>query len=282
MQNKQEGQKYGEYLQVISECSPYDFSEYSNNSIDRRIEKIMRDNDINLDQLIYKTRTSSEFLEYVVDAITVNTTELFRDPILWKHLHQKVWTSFENKAKITIWHAGCSTGQEVYSNMVLLDDLNLLDRCTIYASDISKSAIAKAKKGEYLNSFNYDKYHNNFKQVFAQDKHHLFGQYFKANTETDIFSVNQTFIDKVKFITHDLVKQELSFNDRIDVIFCRNVLIYFNERLQTDIVQRFYNRLLPEGLLILGAHELLDGFFRTKFTLAHQVYKKNSSFHFKY
>lgn len=282
MQNKEGNQKYGEYLQVIKECSPYDFSQYSNNSIDRRIEKIMHDNDLNMDQLIYRTRTSEEFVEFVVEEITVNTTELFRDPLLWKYLHHEVWPSFKNKANINIWHAGCSTGQEVYSNMILLDDLGLLNQCNIYASDISRNAISKAKKGEYECSFNIEKYYDNFTQVFEEDKHHLFEKYFVVNEKEDLFKVNESFVKKIKFMTHDLVKQEFPVSIKFDIIFCRNVLIYFNERLQTEIVQRFHNRLLPEGLLVLGAHELLDGFFRTKFTRTNQVYRKNNSFHFKY
>lgn len=282
MLNKEANPKYWEYLQVIKECSPYDFSEYSNNSIDRRIDKIMHDNDLNLDQLIYKTRTSAEFVEFVVDAITVNTTELFRDPSLWKHLHQVVWPSYKNKATINIWHAGCSTGQEVYSNMILLDELGLLDRCTIYASDISRNAISQAKKGKYQYSFNIDKYRSNFTQVFEENNHHFFDKYFTVNEKEDFFSVEESFVKKVNFMTHDLVKQKLPISTKFDVVFCRNVLIYFNERLQTDIIQRFHNRLLPEGLLILGAHELLDGFFRTKFVHTNQLYKKNNAFHFKY
>lgn len=282
MQNKEGNQKYGEYLQVIKECSPYDFSEYSNNSIDRRIEKIMHDNDLNMDQLIYKTRTSEEFVEFVVEAITVNTTELFRDPSLWKYLYQELWPSFKNKANINIWHAGCSTGQEVYSNMILLNDLGMLDQCTIYASDISRSAISKAKKGEYRYSFNIEKYYDNFTQVFEEDKHHFFKKHFEVNEKEDILKVDESFITKVKFKTHDLVKQEYPEHIKFDVIFCRNVLIYFNERLQTEIAQRFHNRLSPSGLLILGAHESLTGFFRTKFTRINQVYRKNNSFHFKY
>jgi len=282
MQNKAGNQKYGEYLQVIKECSPYDFSEYSNNSIDRRIEKIMHDNDLNMDQLIYKTRTSEEFVEFVVEAITVNTTELFRDPLLWKYLHREIWPSFKNKANINIWHAGCSTGQEVYSNMILLEDLGLLDQCNIYASDISRRAISKAKKGEFEYRFNIEKYYDNFTQVFEEDKHHFFNKHFVVNKEEDLLKVDESFIKKVKFVTHDLVKQEFPEHIKFDVIFCRNVLIYFNERLQTDIVQRFHNRLLPDGFLVLGAHELLDGFFKTKFTRSNQVYRKNNSFHFKY
>ncbi|MGQ1945623.1 CheR family methyltransferase [Geofilum sp. OHC36d9] len=275
--------QYREYLQVLKACSPYDFSGYSNNSIERRIDKIMRDNNLNLDQLIYRTRTSEEFVEYVVESITVNTTELFRDPPLWIDLYQNVLPALIDKPKIHIWHAGCSTGQEVYSNIILLHQLGLLEKSEIYASDISRNAISQAKKGSYRFSYNYESYFHNFKRIFPTNTNALFEKFFSVNKSVeDSFSIHPEFIEKVKFLRHDLVKEAFPAFSKFDVIFCRNVLIYFNEDLQNNIVQKFYERLFPGGFLILGSHESLHGFFKTKFVHHKQVYKKTSSFHLKY
>src|SRR5690554_7012251 len=90
MQNSEKDHNYKEYLLILKECSPYDFSEYSDNSIDRRIKKIMCDQGLNMEELVLKTRTEPDFVEQVVEAITVNTTELFRDPDVWNHILKKV------------------------------------------------------------------------------------------------------------------------------------------------------------------------------------------------
>lgn len=282
MQDKERESTYKEYLQVLKECSPYDFSEYSDNSIDRRIQKVMQDYNLDMGGLIHKTKTNPQFVEQVVEAITVNTTELFRDPEVWTYLRVKLLPGFKNRPKINIWHAGCSSGQEVYSLMVLLDHLNLLDRCEIFATDISKKALESAKTGQYRYSYNYGKYLENFKASFDEDKAPDFDKYFKADEANDTISVNSDFLKKVKFVKHDLVKGELPFFNRVDLLFCRNVLIYFNSNLQAKIVQRLHDRLFPGGSLILGSHETISGFLNTKFTKMGPVYTRSDAFHFKY
>src|SRR6056297_664168 len=117
---------YKEYLHLLKEHSPYDFSEYSDNSIFRRIQKVMRDNHVTLEELGVRTRNDKDFVEQVVEDITVNTTELFRDPVVWRYLYDKHLPLYRNNNVINIWVAGCSTGQEVYSLMILLNELGLL------------------------------------------------------------------------------------------------------------------------------------------------------------
>jgi chemotaxis protein methyltransferase CheR len=282
MQDKEESLTYKEYLQVLKECSPYDFSEYSDSSIDRRIQKVIRDYNISMDELIHKTRTDEVFVEQVVEAITVNTTELFRDPHVWAYMRDIVIPQLKSRPKINIWHAGCSTGQEVYSDMIVLHSMGLLDKCDIYASDISKKAIELAKKGVYRNTFNNDKYKENFKTVFEGTDVPDFNTYFDVRESDDRIEVKPFLLDKVKYIKHDLVKEEQAFYNKFDLIFCRNVLIYFNSGLQSRIVQRFYDNLFPGGILVLGAHEALTGFFKTKFAKNGPVYTRTNSFRMKY
>lgn len=282
MQNREESQTYKDYLQVLKECSPYDFCEYSDNSIDRRIQKIMQDYRLTLDELIYKTRTEEEFVELVVEAITVNTTELFRDPQVWKHLSEKVYVTLKNRPKINIWHAGCSSGQEVYSNLILLDIMGLVDKCEIYATDISRKSLEVANSGAYKYNFNFQKYLNNFQDAFPNLPKEKLLSYFDVDESKDRMSVKPSLLGKAKFIKHDLVKQPLPFYNKFDLIFCRNVLIYFNSGLQSRIIQKFHDTLFPGGAMVLGTHESISGFFKTKFAKNGPVYERTNTFHFKY
>ena len=104
MLNNTEDITFKDYLQALKEYSPYDLSEYSDNSISRRIQKVMRDYKLSIGELIEKTKSNSEFAEQVVEALAVNTTELFRDPSFWTFLLENVYPSFERKPSINIWH----------------------------------------------------------------------------------------------------------------------------------------------------------------------------------
>ena len=280
MQNDTDELDIKEYLKVLKESSPYDFSDYSDNSISRRVQKVMRDFKLTYDELVDITRKDPSFCEQIVDSLAVNTTELFRDPLLWKFLMDKIYPALKNKIHIYIWHAGCSSGQEVYSNLIMLDYLNLLDRTTVYASDISRRILDQATKGIYKYEFNKN-YISNFNQVF-EGKDIDFKKYITINENEDKLIVNDFLKDKVKFSKYDLVQEEIPFYNKFDIIFCRNVLIYFNVSLQSKIINRFYQKMFPGALLCLGIHETITGFYKTKFMKNEFVYHKNTSgFHLK-
>ncbi|MFO8001111.1 MAG: protein-glutamate O-methyltransferase CheR [Marinilabilia sp.] len=274
---------YKEYLQVLKNHSPYDFSEYSDNSIFRRIQKVMRDHHLTLDELGARTRSDHLFVEQVVEAITVNTTELFRDPSLWRFLLDQFLPAYRNNNFINIWSAGCSTGEEVYSLAILLNELGMLEKSRIFATDISQKAIDAAKKGMYKHQLERGCIES-FKEVFRNRPGGSpdFSKYFDVDEDNDRIKVRPFLKKNVKFQKHDLVKNEMPFYNKLDIIFCRNVLIYFNVKLQNRIVQRFFDHLYAHGALILGAHEGLNGFFKTKFNRSGPVYTKSNVFHFKY
>jgi chemotaxis protein methyltransferase CheR len=281
MQDSDEDITFKEYLQILKDHSPYDFSEYSDNSISRRIHKVMRDYRLSLPELITKTKSEQDFVEQIVEAITVNTTELFRDPPIWSFIHQKLLPALKTKTNINIWHAGCSTGQEVYSNLILLDQLDLLDRVTVYATDISQKVLDQAYNGVYKYRFNQN-YIENFNQVQGLNQQVNFSKYFDIHESEDKLVVKDSLRSIPKFIKHNLVQEKMPFYNKFDIIFCRNVLIYFNSGLQTRIVQRFYDNLFPGGSMILGTHETITGFFKTKFVKNGPLYTKSNVFHFKY
>jgi chemotaxis protein methyltransferase CheR len=274
---------YKEYLQVLKKHSPYDFSEYSDSSIHRRIKKIICDQQLTLDELGARTRIDRLFVEDVVEAITVNTTELFRDPDVWLFLFERHLPTFRNNSFINVWHAGCSTGQEVYSLLILLNELGFLGKVRVFATDISRKALDEAAKGVYRHQIergcidNFDKIFRNSSRKSVE-----ISKYFEIDQKNDKISVKPFLKKNIKFIRHDLVKKDLPFFNKMDLVFCRNVLIYFNVKLQNRIVQRFYDSLYSHGTLVLGAHEGLTGFFKTKFERKGPVYKKSNVFHFKY
>jgi chemotaxis protein methyltransferase CheR len=274
---------YKEYLHVLKEHSPYDFSEYSDNSIFRRIQKVMRDHQLSLEELGERTQRDKYFVEEVVEAITVNTTELFRDPIVWKYLFEKHLPAYKGNNFINIWHAGCSTGQEVYSLLILFNELGLRDKVRVFATDISQKALDLAHKGVYQHQIDRGCI-DNFNKVFENHPDRLpsFSKYFDVDEKNDKISVKPFLKENLKFIRHDLVKNEIPFYNKVDIVFCRNVLIYFNVKLQNRIVQRFHSELYNQGTLVLGAHEGLSGFFKTKFDRQGPVYRKSNAFHLRY
>lgn len=244
---------------------------------------MMRDNHLTLEELGARTRDDKVFVEQVVEDITVNTTELFRDPAVWRFLYEKQLPQYRNNNFINIWVAGCSTGQEVYSLLILLNELEMLAKARIFASDISQKAIDIAARGVYKNQMDKGA-SDNFDETFKNDSGNSvdFTKYFDVDTEKDEIRVKSFLKKNIIFAKHDLVKNELPFYNKMDIIFCRNVLIYFNVNLQNRIVQRFYDTLYSQGSLILGAHEGLSGFFKTKFSRTGPVYTRSNGFRLKY
>lgn len=277
---------YSDFLVELKKHTPYNFLEYSHNSIHRRLTKVLADYSLDMDQLVERIKTDNAFVEKLVEEITVNTTELFRDPEVWVHLFQDVYPTLKSKKVINIWHAGCSSGQEVYSNMILLNELGLLDKCKIFATDLNQNVINIAKTGKYKYRFNR-KYIDNFTEVAnklnpSHPTEINFNRYFTINEEEDTMTFEQKFRSQVEYKKHDLVKIDMPFVHKLDIIFCRNVLIYFNSSLQDRIVKLFHENMFDGGYLMLGAHENLSGFFKTKFARDSFSYKRSSMFHMKF
>ncbi len=274
---------YKEFLQELSKQTPYDFCEYSDNSIQRRIHRIIQESGLNLSQLIEKATSDAVFLERLVNDITVNTTELFRNQEMWENLFTKVLPKLKSKKNINVWHAGCSTGQEVYSNLILLNELDMLDKANVVASDINNRVVKTAKEGEYPFRFNAQ-YLETYNQLMSKIKPQAkpFEYYFDIDNENDKMKAKDFLSSNPKFVKHDLVAEEIPFYQKFDIIFCRNVLIYFNPELQVKIVRKFFDKLYDDGVLIIGSHEALHGFVKTHFVKNGMVYTKNNTFHLTY
>ncbi|MCK5536309.1 MAG: hypothetical protein KAI79_05740 [Bacteroidales bacterium] len=262
---------------AIKDISGYDFTDYSIKSFSRRIEKILADYKLSTDQLIVKLHQSRDFLEEIVREITVNTTELFRDPELWIVIKNDILPRFTNKDSIKIWHVGMSSGQEVYSMIILLNELGLIDKAEIYGSDINTLVIDDAKKGIYRFRIITD-YLDNYNKVFdlkdkRQSKKH-YEKYFSVDWLKGIIKLKKGLIEKPIFKKHDLVNGGNIFETNFDIIICRNLLIYFNQELQNKSFYFFHQILNDDGVLILGAHESIMGGMVTKFEKRDNLYLK--------
>lgn len=252
------------FASTLKDSSSYDFTEYTFKSLNRRLEKILNDHHSTLDSLLGKIEKDPGFLEEVVCDITVKTTELFRDPQVWQTLRYSILPRFRQSETINIWHAGCSTGQEVFSMLILLKELDLLEKTTIFGTDINQEALGTAEKGTYKYRFNMS-YLDNFDKVIREDP--------RTNQLHDIPYSKYLYIDKLQdkliirepirkmplFIRDDLVNHCDFFGKKFDLILCRNVIIYFNFNLQNKVINLFYNNLNNRGILVLGAHESILG-----------------------
>jgi len=269
-----------DFLESVKAQSNYDFTNYSLKSLKRRIAKIMVECKLSIIQLEKEILQNSAFMEKVVKSITVNTTELFRDPVLWISMREEILPRIAHLERIRIWHAGCSTGQEVYSMMIMLDFMGLLDKSDIYASDINSDVLEIAKAGKYKYRFN-QAYIDNFNHVMNGNEEENNGKEFSSHTKyfaidkvSDSIQMNSFLTEKPVYKKIDLVKDENLFHKKFDLIICRNVIIYFNYDLQNKVFNLFYKNLLNEGSLILGIHESILGPYASQFDKRNQAYVK--------
>ncbi|MBI9055331.1 MAG: hypothetical protein JEY96_16020 [Bacteroidales bacterium] len=273
-------QEVNYFINTIRNTSSYDFSEYSEKSLKRRLQKILIDNNMDLVALINKLKTNKDFLEKIVKDITVNTTELFRDPQIWQTLRYRILPKFSGNRNINIWHAGCSTGQEVYSMMILLNEMGMLDKAKIFASDLNTDALEAAKKGIYKYRFNIG-YLDNFDKVIKENPYNYdeyndvsYDKYFKIDKVTDTIAINDFLKKKPIFRQHDLVQGGNLYFAKFDLILCRNVIIYFKYSLQNKVFKLFHDHLYTNGYLVLGMHETMLGEITSRFEKKGQAYRK--------
>lgn len=238
-------------LNDVLEAHGYDFLEYSHASIKRRITRLYSlDSFVSFAEFRYAVRTDKQYFKRFLEEITVNVTEMFRDPTFYKSLRNDVLPVLGTYPFIRIWVAGCSTGEEAYSLAIVLKELDLLNKSLIYATDINPSVLEKAKKGMF--PLNYLKgYSENYVQSGGLKD---FSSYYTANYS--LVKFDEVLSSKMIFSTHNLVSDH-SFNE-FQLILCRNVLIYFDKELQHKVFHLFDNSLEKLGYLALGSKESLD------------------------
>ncbi len=268
------------FITAIKMSSTYNFNDYSERSFKRRVEKILIDNHMDINQLSLKIAKDKSFLEKVVRDITVNTTELFRDPEMWITLRHQILPKLKKNKSIFIWHAGCSSGQEIYSMLILLNELGMFEQAKVFATDINSEMLEFAKQGQYKYRFNLG-YLDNFDKVIRENPYNYeemvdvpYEKYFDIDKVKDTITMKQFLREKAVFRKHDLVRDGNIFYSKFDLILCRNVIIYFNNKLQNHVIELFSNNLYRDGYLILGAHESILGPVANNFDRTKGFYRK--------
>ncbi len=264
-------QELNDLLSLIKQVYGYDFTGYSKASLLRRFQKVMDDAKMKTayDLRFYLTNDRKHF-DWFLQTVTVNVTEMFRDPGFYKAVREKVIQRLATYPIIKIWHAGCSTGEEVFSMAILLHEAGLLERTKIYATDINPANLEKAKKGimplQQMKDYTFNYQQSGGNRDFAD--------YYTARYNGAL--IRKELRDNIVFAQHNLVTDGM-FNE-FQLICCRNVLIYFEKELQNRVISLFEESLSSLGYLALGIKEsLLFTEVRNKFEpvdLKNKIFRK--------
>ena len=228
----------------------FDFRSYAFASIRRRLwQRIEAEGLPTVSALLARILHDSQMMERLLLDLSINVTAMFRDPGFYRAFREHVIPILRTYPFIRIWHAGCATGEEVYSMAILLQEEGLYERCRIYATDINEVVLQKAKEG----IFPIDRMQEYTENYIAAGGKRAFSDYYLAKYGGALF--NDSLTRNVVFSLHNLVTDR-SFAE-FNVILCRNVLIYFDKSLQARVHGLFYDSLAMFGILVLGSKESL-------------------------
>jgi chemotaxis protein methyltransferase CheR len=238
-------------LQAVHLKYGYDFRNYSKAHLKRRIGQRLQLSGLNsISELQNRVLWDKMFFELFMQDLSINVTEMFRDPGFYAAFRKKVVPDLRTYAHIKVWHAGCSTGEEVYSLAIILQEENLLPKTRIYATDINKNVLKIAKQGIYSNR-EMALYERNYREAGGEAN---LSEYYTSKYGSVIF--DKSLSKNIVFADHNLVTDGVFAE--INLVFCRNVLIYFDKYLQNKVLALFTNSLSKRGFLCLGTKESLQ------------------------
>lgn len=230
----------------------YDFSGYARASLRRRLEQwLARSDQPSFGAALSAVLRDPARCTALVEGITVNVSEMFRDPAVFRTLREQALPALRAFPHPRIWVAGCATGEELYSLAIVLHETGLLDTCRIYATDLSGQALAQARAGRY----GLERMRQFTRNYQAAGGSGAFADYYVA--DADAARLDPALQRNVVFAEHNLAT-DADFSE-IQLILCRNVLIYFQAPLKEHVLDLFDRCLSPGGLLCLGTKETLDG-----------------------
>lgn len=239
-------------LETLLEVYGYDFREYNAHGIFRRVMDAMQGKRYeSIGELTETIRQSPDAAEELVVRLAVPITRFFRNTRFFRSFINEVLADFRDREFIRIWHAGCATGQEVYSLAVLLQQVGLLERSRIYATDISRRVLGTARQGSYPLK-EIEEAETSFHEAGGEE---TLLQHFTVNGK--VATISERVRSRIVFAKHDLV-HEGQFQE-FDLILSRNVLLHFSEKLQERVLGLYTQSLRPGGYLGLGEPESVLG-----------------------
>ncbi|HKU37564.1 MAG TPA: protein-glutamate O-methyltransferase CheR [Polyangiales bacterium] len=237
-------------LTGLAERYGYDFRHYARASLTRRIRRAMNtENVTSISGLQTKLLHDAQAAMRFVAAVSVHTTAMFRDADVYKALRDEVIPMLRTYPFVRVWHAGCSSGEEVYSLAILLEEAGVYDRCRIYATDISDSILERARQGVF--PLRAMREHTRAYQLAGGTRD--FSSYYVTDHEAAVF--RSSLRRQLVFSQHNLVCDS-AFNE-FQLIVCRNVLLYFDQSLRQRAHELFHSSLTNFGVLVLGKKESL-------------------------
>jgi chemotaxis protein methyltransferase CheR len=238
-------------IQAIHACYGYDFGGYQETSFRRLVGGVMAKHGIpTISRLQDEILQKPDFFSRVLPDLTVTTSEMFRDPDFYRMFREEIIPFLRTWSAFKIWHAGCSTGEEVYSLAILLKEAGLYDRAVVYATDINPLALRTAKEGIYpLAQVKRDT-----QNYIAAGGRESFSNYYTASYDAVRF--DPALRKNIVFATHNLVVDDVFCEAH--VILCRNVLIYFDRDLQARVLDLFSRSLAFKAYLCLGLNETVQ------------------------
>ena len=245
-----EDAEIGRLLETIYQRYGFDFRDYARASLRRRVKNAVHDlGVVDVPALQARVETDRYAMEQLLIALTVNVTSMYRDPEVFLAFRQTIVPMMHSYPFTRIWHAGCSTGEEVYSMAILLHEEGLYPRCRIYATDMNEVVLQRAIEAVYpLDAM--ASYADAYRLAGGTSE---FSDYYTSRYGHAI--INHWLRRNIVFGHHNLVTDR-SFNE-FHVIFCRNVMIYFNRQLQDRVHDLLYTSLRRFGVLALGVKESL-------------------------
>jgi len=235
-------------LEAVYRRYGFDFREYATASLRRRVwRRVQAEGLTTISSLQDKLLHEPAAMERLLLDLSINVTAMFRDPTFYVALREKMVPLLRTYPFTRIWVAGCSTGEEVYSLAILLQEEAVYDRTRIYATDINDSVLDRARAGV----FPLEKMREYTQNYIKAGGKRAFSEYYVAKYDGAQFQ--RSLVENVVFAQHNLVSDR-SFNE-FNVIVCRNVMIYFDRTLQDRVHRLFYESLVTFGLLALGAKE---------------------------
>ncbi len=247
------------FLEAVFQKYGHDFRNYGRAHIKRRLLHRMKLSKISsISQMQHDVLYDKNFFQLILKDFSINVTEMFRDPSFYEQLRKEIIPILKTYPFIKIWHAGCSSGEEVYSMAILLKEEGLYERSQIYATDFNNVILQQAKEGIYPIS-KIKEFTQNYQKAGGINS---FSDYYMAKYESVI--LDSDLKKNIIFADHNLVTD--SAFAEVHLLICRNVLIYFNKELQNHVIKLLTSSIIPGGYLCLGTKETV------RFSASHKCY----------